>query len=66
MVELEYLGYGGTTISRIWWNYVICDMVELGYQGYGELGYLCYGGTRISMLWWNWDIYAMVELEYLG
>ena len=50
----------------IWWNYDIYDMVELGYQGYGELGYLCYGGTRISMLWWNQDIYAMVELEYLG
>ena len=40
MVELEYLGHGGTRISRIWWNYDIKDVVELGYRGYGGLGYL--------------------------
>ena len=48
MVELGYIGYGGTRISRIWWNYDIYDMVELGYLGYG--------GTRISRKWWNYDI----------
>ena len=45
MVELGYLGYGGTRISMIWWNYDMWDMVELGY--------LVYGGTRISRIWWN-------------
>ena len=40
MVELGYIGYGGTMISRIWWNYDIKDVVELGYRGYGGLGYL--------------------------
>ena len=45
MVELGYIGYGGTEISWIWWNYDIWDMVELGY--------LEYGGTRISSIWLN-------------
>ena len=53
MVELGYLQYGGTGISRIWetrmsmiwWNYDIYDMVELVYLGYG--------GTMISMIRWN-------------
>ena len=44
MVDLGYLGYGGTRISRILWNLDIKDMVELGYLGYG--------GTRISRIWW--------------
>ena len=48
MVELGYLGYGGTGISRIWWNYDINCIVELGYLGYG--------GTRISSILWNKDI----------
>ena len=48
MAELVYLGYGGTMISMIWWNYYVYDMVELGYLGYG--------GTRISMIWWKYDI----------
>ena len=48
MVELGYLGYCGTMISMILWNYDIKDMVELGYLGYG--------GIRIYMVWWNWDI----------
>ena len=45
MVELGYLGNGGTRISRIWWNYDIYDMVELGYLGNG--------GPKISRIWWN-------------
>ena len=45
MVELGYLGYVATMISRILWNSDIYDMVELGYLGYG--------GTRISRIWWN-------------
>ena len=45
MVELGYLGYGGTSISRIWWNKGIWDMVELEYLGYG--------GTVISRILWN-------------
>ena len=48
MVELGYIGYGGTMIFRIWWNWDIYDMLELGY-----LGYLGYGGIRISRIWWN-------------
>ena len=48
MVELGYLGYGGTGISKIWWSYDIQDMVESGYPGYD--------GTMISMIWWNYDI----------
>ena len=43
MVELGYLGCGGTMISRLWWNWDIQDMVELGYLGYG--------GTGISRIW---------------
>ena len=43
MVELGYLGYGGTMIFRIWWNWDIYDMLELGY--------LEYGGTRIFRIW---------------
>ena len=42
MVELGYLGYGGTRIIRIWCNHDIYDMVELVYLGYG--------GTRISRI----------------
>ena len=53
MVELRYVGCGGTRISRIWWNYVICDMVEPGYPGYGRFRIFRYGGTRISRIWWN-------------
>ena len=48
MVELGYLEYGGTLMSRTSWNCDIEDMVELGYLGYG--------GTRVSMIWWNYDI----------
>ena len=48
MVELGYLGYCGTMMSMIWWNYESYDMVELGYLGYGE--------TRISRIWWDYDI----------
>ena len=48
MVERGYLGYGGTGISRIWWNYGVYDMVELGYLGYD--------GTMISRIWWNYDV----------
>ena len=62
MVELGYLGFCGTSISRIcgtrisriWWNYDISDIVELGYPGYV--------GTRIFMICWSHDIYDMVEL----
>ena len=42
MVELGYLGYGGTRPSRILLNYDINDMVGLGY--------LAYGGTMIFMI----------------
>ena len=44
MVEIVYLGYGGTRVFRIWWNYDIYDMAELGYLGYG--------GTIISTIRW--------------
>ena len=37
MLELGYLGYGGTRISMIWWNQYIQDMVELGYLVYDGL-----------------------------
>ena len=53
MVEIVCLGYDGSRISRIWWNYAIWDMVELGYLGYGGLGYRGYGGTVISRIWLN-------------
>ena len=52
-MELEYLGYGGTRISRIWFNYDIWDMVVLDICEMVELGYLGYGGTRISRILWN-------------
>ena len=45
MVELVYLGYGGTRISMILWGYDIQDIVELVYLGFG--------GTRISRIWWD-------------
>ena len=48
MVELEYLGYGGTSISRIWWNYDIKDMVELGCVGSG--------GVRLFRMMWTKNI----------
>ena len=48
MVELGYLGYGGTMMSSIWVLYDIKDMVELGYLGYD--------GTMLSKIWWNYDI----------
>ena len=45
MVKLGSLGYGGTRISRIWWNYDMYDMEELEYLGYGE--------TKMCMIWRN-------------
>ena len=42
MVEQGYPGYGGTRMSRIWWNYDIQDTEELGHPGYD--------GTRISRI----------------
>ena len=47
-MELEHLGYGGSSIYRICWDYDIKDKVELLYLGYG--------GTSISRIWWNSDI----------
>ena len=46
MVELGYLGFGGTMISGILWNYDIWYIVELGYPGYG--------GAMISRIWCNY------------
>ena len=45
IVELGYLGYGGSRISSIWWNKDIEDMEEQEHLGYGE--------TRIYIVWWN-------------
>ena len=45
MVEIVYIGYGGTRISMIWWNKDFQDVEVLLYPGYG--------GTMISRIWLN-------------